>query len=153
MILYITLYLLSHTFDLYRHNIARKQVSLYYEGGYEKTNVFIRNEKLTGCVKSYYIIAFDNQTTKVTYTLRQATDKRLHSDLSCCRGVEVLKSGSVSGTACFLDAKSKTKSENICLFIRVVILCRTNSEHIFWLINTSQFSGYHSSLREKLKMR
>ena len=35
----------------------------------------------------------------------------------------------------------------------VVFLCRTNSEQIFWLINASQFSGYHSSLREDLKMR
>ena len=33
MNLNITLYLLSHKFDLYRYNIARKQASLFYESG------------------------------------------------------------------------------------------------------------------------
>ena len=67
----------------------------------------------------------------------------LHIDLSCCRRVEVLKSDSVSGTAYFWDAKTKPKSENICLSLGVVFLCRTNSDKNFWLINASQFSGYH----------
>ena len=66
------------------------------------------NEKKSYLDVSKAIMVFDNQTTKVTYTLRQATDKGLYTDLSCCRRVEVLKSGSVSGTVCFWDVNTKT---------------------------------------------
>ena len=97
-------------------------------------------------------MAFDNQTIKVTYTWRQATYKGLHIDLSYCRGVEVLKSGSVSGTACFWDAKTKTKSENICFFLwEFYLQDKVGTNFLAY----SRFSVFRVSLKfeKNLKMR